>query len=90
MKTRESRLQNGIFVYKKGISLTKQESHLQNGSLALQTGLSGFYLPKVSVNMDDYYQIRDADSKNILLLSAQWFMMFLNRFMVFKTSFRRW
>ena len=30
MKTRESRLQNGIFVYKRGISLTKQESHLQN------------------------------------------------------------
>ena len=45
MKTRESRLQNGIFVYKRGISLTKQESHLQNGILGVQTGLSGFYLP---------------------------------------------
>lgn len=46
MKTRESRLQNGIFVYKRGISLTKQESHLQNGILGVQTGLSGCYLPK--------------------------------------------
>ena len=56
MKTRESRLQNGIFVYKRGISLTKQESHLQNGSLALQTGLSGFYLPRV--------QTREIESEN--------------------------
>ena len=56
MKTRESRLQNGIFVYKRGISLTKQESHLQNGSLALQTGLSGFYLPRV--------QNREIESEN--------------------------
>ena len=46
MKTRESRLQNGIFVYKRGISLTKQESHLQNGILGVQTGLSGCYLPE--------------------------------------------
>ena len=45
MKTRESRLQNGIFVYKRGISLTKQESHLQNGIHGVQTGLSGCYLP---------------------------------------------
>ena len=47
MKTRESRLQNGIFVYKRGISLTKQESHLQNGILGVQTGLSGCYLPSL-------------------------------------------
>ena len=45
MQTRESRLQNGIFVYKRGISFTKQESHLQNGILGVQTGLSGCYLP---------------------------------------------
>ena len=45
MKTRDSRLQNGKVIYKGGISLTKQESHLQNGSLELQTGLSAYYLP---------------------------------------------
>lgn len=45
MKIRDSCLQNGIFIYKAGISLTKQEFKLQNGSLGLQTGLSACYLP---------------------------------------------
>ena len=47
MKTRESRLQNGKVVYNSGISFTKQESHLQNGILGVQTGLSGCYLPHI-------------------------------------------
>ena len=45
MKTRESWLQNGIFIYKTGLSVTKQEFHLQNRNLELQTGLSPYYLP---------------------------------------------
>ena len=46
-KTREFRLQSGKVIYKVGISLTKKESHLQNGTLGLQTGLSACYLPPV-------------------------------------------
>lgn len=45
MKTRESWLQNGIFIYKTGLSVTKQDFHLQNGIPELQTGLSPCYLP---------------------------------------------
>lgn len=45
MKTLESRLQNGKVICKPGVSLTKQESYLQNGSLALQMGLSACNLP---------------------------------------------
>ena len=45
MKTRESWLQNGTFIYKPGISVTKQDFHLQRGSLGLQRGFSGYYLP---------------------------------------------
>ena len=40
MKIREIRLQNGIFVYKAGISFTKWDFHLQRETLGLQTGLS--------------------------------------------------
>lgn len=47
MKIRESCLQTGNFIYKPGISLTKQDFHLQRGSLGLQRGFSGYYLPKV-------------------------------------------
>ena len=47
MKTRESWLQNGIFIYKTGLSVTKQDFHLQNRILELQTGLSPCYLPLV-------------------------------------------
>ena len=45
MKIRESCLQTGNFIYKPGISLTKQDFHLQRGSLGLQRGFSGYYLP---------------------------------------------
>ena len=31
--------------YKPGISLTKQDFHLQRGILGLQRGFSGYYLP---------------------------------------------
>lgn len=48
MKIRESCLQTGNFIYKPGISLTKQDFQLQRGSLGLQRGFSGYYLP-------DYY-----------------------------------
>ena len=46
MKIRESRLQNGSFIYKMGISLTKQDFKLQKETLGLQTGLSDCYLPE--------------------------------------------
>lgn len=45
MKIRESRLQNGTFIYKTGISLTKQDFKLQKEILGLQTGFSDCYLP---------------------------------------------
>ena len=45
MKIRESCLQNGIFIYKAGISLTKQDFKLQNRSFGIQTGLSACNLP---------------------------------------------
>ena len=41
----ESRLQKGKVVYKKGISFTKVDFRLQIGTLEIQTGLSGCYLP---------------------------------------------
>ena len=47
MKIRESCLQTGTFIYKPGISVTKQDFHLQSGSLGLQMGFSGYYLPKI-------------------------------------------
>ena len=46
MKIRESSLQTGSFIYKPGISVTKQDFHLQMGSLGLQMGFSVYYLPK--------------------------------------------
>ena len=46
MKIRESCLQTGTFIYKPGISITKQDFHLQMGSLGLQMGFSAYYLPK--------------------------------------------
>ena len=45
MKIRESHLQNGIFIYKMGISLTKQDFKLQKEIFGLQTGFSACYLP---------------------------------------------
>ena len=45
MKIRESCLQTGTFIYKPGISVTKQDFHLQTGIIGLQMGFSGYYLP---------------------------------------------
>ena len=45
MKIWESCLQTGTFIYKQGISVTKQDSYLQSGILGLQMGFSGYYLP---------------------------------------------
>ena len=45
MKIRESGLQTGTFIYKPGISVTKQDFHLQMGSLGLQIGFSAYSLP---------------------------------------------
>ena len=47
MKIRESGLQTGTFIYKPGISVTKQDFHLQMGSLGLQIGFSAYYLPAI-------------------------------------------
>ena len=49
MKIRESCLQTGTFIYKPGILVTKQDFHLQSGSLVLQMGFSGYYLPAADV-----------------------------------------
>ena len=49
MKIRESCLQTGTFIYKPGILVTKQDFHLQSGSLVLQMGFSGYYLPAVNI-----------------------------------------
>ena len=46
MKIWEIRLQNGIFVYKAGISFTKWDFHLQRETLGLQTGLSLYISPQ--------------------------------------------
>ena len=47
MNIRESCLQTWTFIYKPGISVTKQDFHLQRGSLGLQMGFSDYYLPPV-------------------------------------------
>lgn len=57
MKIRESHLQNGIFIYKMGISLTKQDFKLQKESFGLQTGLSVYYLPLV--NSEDLTNVQN-------------------------------
>ena len=57
MKIRESCLQTGNFIYKPGISLTKQDFHLQRGSLGLQRGFSGYYLPAEQIR-----ELNDAES----------------------------
>lgn len=49
MKIRESCLQTGNFIYKPGISVTKQDFHLQTGILGLQMGFSGYYLPSLAI-----------------------------------------
>ena len=58
MKIRESCLQTGTFIYKPGISVTKQDFHLQMGSLGLQIGFSAYYLPACRLPM---YEIMKTD-----------------------------
>ena len=53
MKIRESCLQTGTFIYKPGISVTKQDFQLQMGILGLQMGFSGYYLPWIIKKMSD-------------------------------------
>ena len=65
MKTRESWLQNGIFIYKTGLSVTKQDFHLQNRILELQTGLSPCYLPDGNTDRDaDQQKNHKSDEKD--------------------------
>lgn len=52
MKIWEIRLQKGIFVYKAGISFTKWDFHLQRETLGLQTGLSLYISPRVTIYRD--------------------------------------
>ena len=47
MNIRESCLQTWTSIYKPGISVTKQDFHLQTGILGLQMGFSGYYLPDI-------------------------------------------
>ena len=63
MKIRESCLQTGNFIYKPGISLTKTDFHLQRGSLGLQRGFSGYYLPAQKGAIDTAYIYEDHGSK---------------------------
>ena len=55
MNIRESCLQTWTFIYKPGISVTKQDFHLQTGILGLQMGFSDYYLPaKKSYDYSEY------------------------------------
>lgn len=69
MKIREIRLQNGIFIYKTGISLTKQDFHLQRGNLVLQMGFSGYYLPNskypIEQDMKLPVEVRNTQAKEV-------------------------
>ena len=53
MKIRESCLQTGIFIYKQGFWVTKQDFYLQNETLGLQTGISACYLPEIKTTGTD-------------------------------------
>lgn len=66
MKIRESCLQTGNFIYKPGISLTKQDFHLQRESLGLQRGFSGYYLPIENGQSDVVSDIEVSESLKIL------------------------
>lgn len=57
MKIWESCLQTGTFIYKPGISVTKQDFHLQMGILGLQMGFSGYYLPFFYINKQEVAKI---------------------------------
>ena len=62
MNIRESCLQTWTFIYKPGISVTKQDFHLQTGILGLQMGFSGYYLPLIIFHINitclSYYNKR--------------------------------
>ena len=66
MKIRESCLQSGTFIYKPGISVTKQDFHLQMGSLGLQMGFSGYYLPDAGIALGIFCHKLTINIKNIL------------------------
>ena len=81
MKIREIRLQNGIFVYKAGISFTKWDFHLQRETLGLQTGLSLYISPDKVPPLDYLYLFYDVctkktiyRTKNIDLITCVYFM----------------
>lgn len=81
MKIRESCLQTGNFIYKPGISLTKQDFHLQRESLGLQRGFSGYYLPDKVPPLDYLYLLYDVctkktiyRTKNIDLITCVYFV----------------
>ena len=70
MKIRESCLQTGNFIYKPGISLTKQDFHLQRESLGLQRGFSGYYLPELAKLLQssiEYTQEKFGDTEYIFV-----------------------
>lgn len=60
MKIRESCLQTGTFIYKPGILVTKQDFHLQSGSLVLQMGFSGYYLPTCDIFIEKIEEKNDS------------------------------
>lgn len=67
MKIRESCLQTGTFICKLGISVTKQDFHLQMGSLGLQMGFSGYYLPSKFIKEIMYFYYFKIKAINSLL-----------------------
>ena len=71
MKIRESCLQTGNFIYKPGISLTKQDFHLQRGSLGLQRGFSGYYLPSKFIHQGEKNAVKYADEIIVLSKGVQ-------------------
>ena len=69
MKIWEIRLQNGIFVYKTGISFTKWDFHLQRETLGLQTGLSLYISPTLCLlinNLKNKVRHNEAFIHNII------------------------
>lgn len=74
MKIRESCLQSGTFIYKPGISVTKQDFHLQMGSLGLQMGFSGYYLPLITNRINYSSESDDTNAGR-----AEMFFLFFNR-----------
>ena len=64
MKIWEIRLQNGIFVYKAGISFTKWDFHLQRETLGLQTGLSLYISPLDNHLWQEYNTLWQAKLSN--------------------------